>query len=66
MAQEKVTVRIKKDGSGIMSFETSGFQGEGCNIIQDIEMAIGSVEHTEATAEAYVDTISDPVYNELA
>ena len=65
MAQEKVIVKIKKDGSGVMSFETQGFVGEGCNIINDIEMAIGSVEKTEATAEMYNSMIPDPVFNEL-
>ena len=65
MAQETVSVKIKKDGSGTMSFETSGFVGEGCDIIKDIEMALGSVTHTEATAEAYVGSIPDPVFNEL-
>ena len=66
MAQEKVTVKIKKDGSGIMSFETSGFVGEGCDIIKDIELALGTVEHTEATAEAFITSMGDPVFNELA
>jgi len=65
MAQETVTVKIKKDGSGVMSFETQGFTGEGCNIIKDIEMALGTVTHEEATAEAYVGEIPDPVFNEL-
>ena len=65
MAQETVTVKIKKDGSGVMSFETQGFVGEGCDIIKDIEMALGTVQHTEATEEAYLHTIPDPVFNEL-
>ena len=65
MPQEKVTVKIKKDGSGVMSFETEGFVGEGCDIIKDIEMAIGTVTHTEATAEAYLHSNPDPVFNEL-
>lgn len=65
MAHEKVVVKIKTDGSGVMSFETQGFTGAGCNIIQDIEMAIGTVEKTEATAEMYVGGIPDPVFNEL-
>ena len=65
MAQEKVVVKIKKDGSGVMSFETQGFVGEGCDIIKDIEMAIGNVESTEATAEAFMYDNPDPVFNEL-
>ena len=48
-----------------MSFETEGFVGEGCDIIKDIEMAIGTVTHTEATAEAFMYDNPDPVYNEL-
>ena len=66
MAQEKVVVKIKTDGSGVMSFETQGFVGEGCDIIKDIEMALGTIEHTEATAEAYLHSNPDPVFNELA
>ena len=66
MAQETVTVKIKKDGSGVMSFETQGFVGEGCDIIKDIEMALGTVEKMEATAEAYITGMGDPVFNELA
>jgi hypothetical protein len=65
MPQEKVTIKIKKDGSGTMSFETEGFVGEGCNIIKDIEMALGTVTHTEETAEAFMYDNPDPVYNEL-
>jgi len=65
MPQEQVKITIKKDGSGSMSFETEGFVGEGCDIIKDIEMAIGTVEHTEATAEAFMYDNPDPVYNEL-
>jgi len=65
MPQETVTVKIKKDGSGVMSFETEGFIGEGCDIIKDIEMAIGTVTTTEATAEAFMYDNPDPVYNEL-
>ena len=66
MAEEIVKVKIKKDGSGVMSFETMGFVGEGCDIIKDIEMAIGTVEHTEDTAERYLYEIPDPQFNELA
>ncbi len=66
MPQEKVTVKIKKDGSGVMSFETQGFVGEGCDIIKDIEMALGNVTHTEATEEAFLHSNPDPVFNELA
>jgi len=65
MAEEVVKIKIKKDGSGVMSFETSGFIGEGCDIIKDIEMALGTVEHTEDTAERYLYENPDPVYNEL-
>ncbi len=66
MAQEIVKVKIKKDGSGIMSFETQGFTGCGCDIIKDIEMALGNVTHTEDTAERYLYEIPDNAYNELS
>jgi len=66
MAQETVKVKIKKDGSGIMSFETQGFIGEGCDIIKDIEMALGTVEHTEDTEERYLYENPNPAFNELS
>jgi len=66
MAQETVKVKIRKDGSGIMNIETSGFVGEGCDIIKDVEMAIGFIEKTEDTAERYLYEIPDPAFNELA
>ena len=61
-----VNLVTAKDGSGNMKFETQGFTGEGCNIIKDVEAALGQVTHTEATAEAYVTGMGDPVFNELA
>ena len=66
MAHEQVIVTIAKDGSGQMKIETTGFVGEGCDIIKDVEMALGTVENTEATAEAYLHSNPDPVFNELA
>lgn len=66
MAQETVKIKIKKDGSGIMSFETSGFVGEGCDVIKDIEMALGNIEKTEDTAERYLYENPSPAFNELA
>ena len=65
MAEEIVKIKIKKDGSGIMQFETQGFIGEGCDIIKDIEMALGTVEHTEDTAERYLYENPSPQFNEL-
>jgi len=66
MAQEQVKIKIKKDGSGIMEFETSGFTGCGCDVIKDIEMALGSIEKTEDTAERYLYENPSPAFNELA
>ena len=63
--QETVTVKIKKDGSGAMSFDANGFVGEGCNILKDIESTLGIVTNTEEKDEMYQYEIPDPVYNEL-
>jgi len=62
MAREEVKITIKKDGSGLMSFDLDGFTGSGCDIIKDIEMAIGNIETTEATAEAFQYDIPDPQF----
>ncbi len=64
--EEKVVIKIKKDGSGQMSFDLDGFVGEGCNIIKDIENSLGMVTHTEDTEEMHLHEIPDPVFNELA
>jgi len=66
MAHEQVKIKIKKDGSGSMSFETMGFSGCGCDIIKDIEMTLGTIEHTEDTAERYLYENPLPNYNELS
>ena len=64
--QETVKVTIKKDGSGIIGFDLNGFRGEGCDVIKDIEAALGNVVECEATEEAHIHEIPDPVFNELA
>ena len=49
---EQVTVRIsKKDGK--MAFDCNGFQGEGCNIIEDLEQQLGTVEKHADKDERY-------------
>ena len=65
MAQEIVKIKIKKDGSGIIKFETQGFVGEGCDVIKDIEATLGMIEHTEDTAERYLYENPDPNYINL-
>ena len=65
MAHETVKITIAKDGFGNMKFETQGFVGEGCDIIKQVENALGQVTHTEATEEAYLHSNPDPVFNEL-
>lgn len=64
--QETVKIKIKKDGSGQMSFDLEGFVGSGCDIIKDVEAQLGMITHTEATEEANLYEIPDPAYNELA
>jgi len=64
--EEKITVKIKKDGSGNMSFDCNGFIGEGCDVIKDIENALGMVTYSENKEEAHLYENPDPVFNELA
>jgi len=63
--EQTVKIKIKKDGSGKMSFECEGFIGEGCNIIKDIETALGTVTKTEANEEAHLYETPLPIYNDL-
>ena len=60
MREEKVTVVINRK-SGTVGFECNGFVGEGCNIIADIENAVGQVQMRANTEEAYQYVIPDPV-----
>ena len=62
MSQKTVTVKIKKDGSGLMSFDLNGFQGSGCDIIKEIENAMGMITKTEDTQERHLYEIPDPVF----
>lgn len=64
--QQTVKVKIKKDISGMMSFDCEGFTGEGCDIIKDIEQTLGTVTHQEDKAERYQYELPDPAFNELA
>ena len=64
--EEQVKVKIKKDGSGQMSFDCEGFIGEGCDIIKDIENALGNITHTEDKEEAHLYENPDPAFNELS
>jgi len=61
---ESVIVKIKKDGS--IAFDCNGFIGEGCDIIRDIENAVGSVQKSELKDEAFLHETPLPAYNELA
>lgn len=49
---EEVKVKIsKKDGK--MFFETGGFVGEGCSVIEEIEQTLGTVQKHEDKDERY-------------
>ena len=63
--QETVKIKIKKDGSGQMSFDLDGFVGDGCNILKDVEAALGMVSQTEDKAEMHQYEDPDLCYNEL-
>lgn len=60
MREEKVTIVVNKK-TGLVNFECNGFIGSGCNVISDIENAVGQVTTTTATEEAYQYEIPDPV-----
>lgn len=64
--EEKVVVKIKNDGSGVLSFDCNGFIGEGCDVIKDIENALGTVTYSEMKEEAHLFENPDPAFNELA
>ena len=52
MATEEVKVKIsKKDGK--MSFDCNGFTGEGCSVIEEIEMSLGSVTSAKDKDERF-------------
>ena len=51
-APETVTVKIsKKDGT--MSFDCGNFVGEGCSVIEDIEVQLGTVKAHQDKDERY-------------
>lgn len=64
--QEKVTIKIKKDGSGNMTFDLNGFEGSGCDVLKEIEEQMGLITHTEDTEDALKYIIPDEQFNELA
>lgn len=49
---EQVKVRIDKK-NGKMSFDCNGFIGEGCSVIEDIEMSLGTVQKHQDKDERY-------------
>jgi len=65
MREEKVIVRIKKDGSGEMSIEGENFQGDGCDILKDVENSLGMITDTELKDEAGLYINPDLAFNEL-
>ncbi len=53
MAQIKVQIKP----TGKVSFEVQGVPGQGClNLTKGLQEQLGAVVHTEATAEAGLDT----------
>lgn len=52
MIQEKVLVKIDKK-TGKLYMEGDGFQGDGCDILKDVENRLGMITHTEDKDERY-------------
>lgn len=64
-APETVTVKIsKRDGK--MSVDCDGFIGEGCSVIEDIEMQLGTVQKHEDKDERYQYELKVPATQGLA
>jgi len=56
---EDVKIRISKK-TGKMSFDCNGFVGEGCNVIEEIESQLGTVQKHEDKDERYLYEIPVP------
>ena len=63
--EQKVKVRIKRDGSGKVEFELEGFHGNQCECIEELENSMGLVENREDTEDRYLYEIPNPALNEL-
>lgn len=62
---EEVKIRIDKK-TGKMSFDCNGFVGEGCSVIEEIEMQLGSVTKHEDKDERYQYEIPVPATQGLS
>lgn len=62
MREENVKVEIDLN-TGKVKMETEGFVGEGCDVVNDLEMNLGTVENRKEKDERYQYELPDPVYN---
>lgn len=60
MRREQVKIKIKKS-DGTVKVEADGFVGEGCNALNDMEMALGTRQSYETKDEAYQYQLPDVV-----
>ena len=65
---KQVKIKIKKDGSGNITFDMDGFQGTECtDLSEKIEASIGATDvDREMKQEMYIDDNIKPQYNELS
>ena len=66
MAEQKVKVLIKRDGSGEVEFKLDGFMGEECTTLEELENDLGSVVERKDTQERFIHRNPDMVPNELS
>lgn len=63
--KQTVTFEIKADGSGDIKVTTEGFNGKGCDVINQVEKHLGKIKKTKKTSEAFLHDLPDPVFNNL-
>lgn len=64
MRQEKVSVIIDKK-TGTVKIEADGFEGTGCDALNDLEMALGSQISRQDKDERYIYRNPDLLPNQL-
>lgn len=65
MLHEKVHVRIDKK-TGIIKIEGEGFQGEGCNVLDQVENELGNRVSYVEKEEKYTYIQPDYIPNQLS
>ena len=66
MPEQKVKVKIKRDGSGEMDIKLEGFLGDNCTDLEELENSLGTVQERKPTEERHLYENPDTVPNELS